>query len=138
MPTANVVNRYSEVVEVQFDAAFNPDSPYIWAPGEVKALPHDVALFVRRKSVVREDPITGKQVRALLVQGVDKEYEDHVAVGPGKALTPLLPHRGPELLDRANMDAKAQAVTFVPIANPVVAAVERESVTPTTHARRVL
>lgn len=131
MPTVNVLNRYSEPVEVQFDAAFNPDSPYTWQPGEVKALPQDVAMFCRRKSVMREDPVTGKQVRALLVQGVDKEYEQVASKGE------FLPNRGPELLDRSNMDAPAQQVTFVPIANPQVMAAEKESIASVTHARRV-
>lgn len=137
MPTVNVLNRYSEVVEIQFDAAFNPDSPYIWQPGEVKSLPQDVALFMRKKSVIKDDPITGKQVRALLVQGVDKEYEEYVALGAGKPNIALMPNRGPELLDRTNMDVKAQAVTIVPIANHVASVVERETITPATHARRV-
>ena len=131
MAILNVLNRYSEVVEVQYDAAFNPESPYIWQPGEVKALLEAAAMFCRRKSVIREDPITGKQVRALLVQGMDKEYEAHVL-----GAAPLLPHRGPELLDRTNMDPAAQAVQFMSLANPVVRAIDRESVTPEPHTRR--
>ena len=137
MPTMNVLNRYSEKVEIQYDAAFNPDSPYVWQPGEVKSLPQDVALFVRKKSVVKDDPITGKQVRALLVQGVDKEYEAHTVAVKGETLLPLLPDRGPELLDRSNMDAAAQKITILPIANPVTRVTDRETVTPGTQTRRV-
>ena len=129
---ANVLNRYSERIEVQFDAASNPDSPYVWQPGEVKVLPQDVAMFCRRKGVVREDPITGKQVRALLVQGVDKEYEESMTSGE------FLPYRGPELLDRANMDPKSRDITYVPIANPQFLAHDRDAVEAATHTRRVV
>lgn len=132
MPYVNVLNRYMEPVEIQFDAAYNPDSPYVWQPGEVKALPQEVAMFCRRKSVIKEDPITGKQVRALVVQGVDKDYEDQPT-----GVSPLMPHRGPELLDRSNMDKAAQEVTYLPIANPQVQAAEREAVVAGSHARRV-
>ena len=131
MPFLNVLNRYSERVEIQFDAANNPDSPYVWEPGEVKILPQEVAIFCRKKSTVREDPITGKQTRALLVQGMDKEYETVQATGE------FMPYRGPELLDRTNMDAAARNITFVPIANPQVLAAEREAVSAGSHARRV-
>lgn len=133
MATMHVLNRYSEKVEIQFDAAFNPESPYVWEPGEVKELPQDVALFCRRKSVVKEDPISGKQVRALLVQGIDKEYDEVVASGE------FMPYRGPELLDRSSMTGGAtqDRITYVPIANPQVLAVEREAVAQGTHTRRV-
>jgi len=131
--STNVLNRYSEKVEIQFDAAFNPESPYVWEPGEVKSLPHDVALFCRRKGVVKEDPITGKQIRALLVQGIDKEYEDVQQSGE------FLPERGPELLDRTNMTGAAGAdkITYLGIANPKMVATDRDLIVPATHTRRV-
>ena len=134
MPFLNVLNRYSAPVEVQYDAAFNPDSPYRWEPGEVKVLPQDAAMFCRRKSVVRENPITGEQFRALLVQGIDKEYETSIVkVQEGS----LAPPRGPELLDRQDMDASARAVTFVSLKNPEMTPLDREFVAVDSHARRV-
>ena len=134
MPILNVLNRYSEPVEVQYDAAFNPDSPYRWEPGEVKSLPSDAAMFCRRKSVVRENPITGEQFRALLVQGIDKEYDASIVnVQEGS----LAPSRGPELLDRQDMDAPARAVTFVSLKNPEMTPLDREFVAADSHARRV-
>lgn len=129
MPLMSVLNRYSEPIEVQFDAANNPDSPYRWEPGEIKTLPQDAAMFCRRKSVIREDPITGGQTRALLIQGIDKDFEEW--------REKLIPHRGPELLDRENMTEQDKAVTFVSLANPLMTSAERESVVATTHARRV-
>ena len=129
---ANVLNRYSEPIEVQFDAAYNPDNPYRWEPGEVKSLPKDVAMFCRAKGVVKEDPVTGKKVRGLLVQGVDQEYEEVARSGD------FLPHRGAELLDRSNMDAAARAVTILPIANQSFVATDREGVSPESHSRRVI
>jgi len=133
MPVVNVWNRYCEPVEIQYDAAFNPESPYRWEPGEIKALPQDVALFCRRKSVIKEDPITGKQVRALVVQGVDQEFQDRTDM-PAPA---LLEFRGAELLDRENMDARDRTVSLVSLVNPSVSQAERASVSPETHARRV-
>ena len=140
MPFKNVINQYSEPVEIQFDAAFNPDSPYVWQPGEVKTLPEDAALFCRRKSVVKEDPITGAQVRALLVQGVDKEYDDVARHATDPKADPnafLLAPRGPELLDRTNMSERDRNVTLLSLVNPVRAAGDQESVVPGSHARRV-
>lgn len=134
MAFCNVLNRYSEPVEVQFDAAFNPDSPYRWAPGEVKILPQDAAMFCRRKSVVRENPITGEQFRALLVQGIDKEY----TVESAKALGgEFAPPRGPELLDRQDMEPSARAISFVSLKNPEMIPLDRELVAGDSHARRV-
>lgn len=130
MPLLNVLNRYSEPVEIQFDAAFNTDSPYRWAPGEVKVLMQEVAMFCRRKSIIRSDPITGKDVRALLVQGIDKEYDTYAA--PEGAVPALLTHRGPELLDRANMAARDQEITFLSLANPK----DRAAVATESHSRR--
>lgn len=126
----NVLNQYSESVEIQFDAAYNPDSPYVWQPGEVKSLSEQAALFCRRKSVVKENPVTGVQTRALLVQGVDPEYD--AVAGAGE----FLPCRGPELLDRSNMDPQDQKVQYQTLANPVMMAAERGSAAPQTHARR--
>lgn len=128
----NVLNRYAEPVEVQFDSAFNPESPYVWAPGETKALPNEAAMFCRRKSVVRENPITGAQVRALVIQGIDPEFEQYALEGEAR-----LAHRGPELLDRSDMDEKARNITYVPIANPMIRAAERESIAAASHVRRV-
>lgn len=132
MPNLNVLNRYSEPIEIQFDAANNPDSPYRWEPGEVKSLPSEAAMFCRRRSTVREDPITGVQTRALVVQGIDKDYEDWALKSAA-----LLPPRGPELLDRENMDDAAKAITYVSLKNPVMSPLEKESVAAQPHARRV-
>ena len=131
MPTMNVLNRYSEDVEIQFDAAYNSESPYRWKPGEVKSLPQEVALFCRRKSVIKEDPISGKQVRALLVQTIDKEYETVVESGD------FIPYRGVELLDRSSMSPRDQQVEYMNISNPTFRAVDQEAVTPESHTRRV-
>lgn len=131
MAIMNVLNQYSERVEIQFDAAFNPESPYVWEPGEVKALPQDAALFCRRKSVVKEDPISGQQIRALLVQGLDKQYDDVVTSRE------FVPQRGPELLDRSNMGSSDQDITYLGISNPTVRAGERAAITVDSHARRV-
>lgn len=128
----NVLNRYVEPVEIQFDSAFNPESPYVWAPGEVKALSNEAAMFCRRKSIVKENPITGAQVRALVIQGLDPEFEQYTLEGEAQ-----LAHRGPELLDRSDMDEKARNIAYVPIANPMALAIERESVVTASHARRV-
>jgi len=128
MAIVHVLNRYSEPIEVQYDAANNPESPYRWEPGEVKMLNSDVALFCRRKSVVREDPITGKQVRALVIQGIDKEFDE---------IAPMA-HRGGELLDRTNLDAGAQGVTLVALANPQrITVADREGTPTESHTRRV-
>ena len=134
MPFLNVLNRYSEPVEVQFDAAFNPDSPYRWEPGEVKTLPQDAAMFCRRKSVVRENPITGEQFRALLVQGIDNEYDASIVKAQGGSLAPP---RGPELLDRQDMDTAAQRISYVSLKNPEMTPLDREFVAADSHARRV-
>ena len=136
MPVVNVLNRYSEPIEIQFDAAFNPDSPYRWMPGEVKALPQEAALFCRRRSVIKDDPITGKQTRALLIQGLDQEYDQYASAYPSGA-PPLLEPRGAELLDRSNMDKDAQAVSLLPLSNPTLTTTDRDSVAPASRARRV-
>jgi hypothetical protein len=90
-----------------------------------------VALFCRRKSVIKEDPISGKQVRALLVQTIDREYDSVVESGD------FIPYRGVELLDRSNMSPKDQAVEYMNISNPTFRAVDRETVSPDSHTRRV-
>jgi hypothetical protein len=139
MPVMSVLNRYREPVEIQFDAAFNPDSPYRWEPGEVKVLPADAAMFCRRKSVVKDDPITGHQVRALLVQGIDREYEEYavkLASGDDKKEV-LLPYRGVELLDRENMDERDKHVTLMSLVNPIYRPIDKEGISVETHARRV-
>ena len=77
--------------------------------------------------------MTGKQVRALVVQGMDEEYEQYLL----EHRPELLPPRGPELLDRADMDNAAQSVTFVPIANPIFASAGKEDVAVGSHTRKV-
>ena len=139
MPVVNVLNRYSEPVEIQFDAAFNPESPYRWAPGEVKALPQAVAVFCRSRSAIKSDPITGKDVRALVIQGIDKEYEQYVAPLETEEQPPaLLPHRGAELLDRTHMNPRDQAITLLSLVNPTLVMTDRQGVASESHARRVL
>lgn len=94
-----ILNRYQEPVEIMFDGR-----PYKWAPGEERELPDEIALWCRLRSVVKDDPITGRQTRALVIPGIDS------AVDPVES-------RGAELLDRSHMAPRDQ-VTLVPIANP--------------------
>ena len=96
-----LVNCFNEEVDVMFDGQH-----YIFQPGEELSLPDDIGRHLRMKSMIHDNPVTGKGVFAL-------HYKDQIP--------PVTPKRmSPELIDRSDMtDPKDRNVTYVPLVNPV-------------------
>jgi hypothetical protein len=95
-----LVNRLHEQLELMFDGR-----PVVFEPGEERKFDDDVmAKHLRKRSLVKDNPITGEGVFALARKGID----------------PVLPLQRPtELLDRSDMGAEAQNVEYVEINNPI-------------------
>ena len=94
-----LVNCFDEAIEVMFDG-----QPYHFEPGEELTLPDEVATHLRMKSIIHDNPITGKGLFALH----DKQ---RLPAEPPR-------RRSPELLDRSDM-APIDQVKYVPLYNPV-------------------
>jgi hypothetical protein len=99
-----LVNRLDEPLIVAFDGQH-----YTFLPGEEMALPDEVARHLRKRSLIRDNPITGEGVFALAIKGL----EDTECIG-GKPV---------ELLDRSDMEGSEgfyrKNVTMVTVANDV-------------------
>ena len=92
-----LVNRLDEKLEVMFDGI-----PYEFEPyGEV-TLPDLVARHLRKRSLIKDNPVTGQGVFALARKGID----------PTEPVA-----RDGELLDRTDMEVKK--VELVRLNNPV-------------------
>lgn len=78
--------------------------PYQFEPGQELTLPDLVARHLRKRSLIKDNPITGEGVFALARKGID----------PLDTIS-----RDGELLDRTDMEEEARNVQLVPLRNPI-------------------
>lgn len=98
-----LVNMLDEQLEVLFDG-----TPYVFEAGQELTVPEEIGRHLRKRSLLRDNPVSGKGVFALAVKGVDDQRA-----------TPTT--RPVELLDRSGLlDPKARDVQYVTLTNPVV------------------
>ena len=95
-----LVNCFTEEVDVMFDGQH-----YIFQPGDEMTLPDEVGRHLRMKSMIHDNPVTGKGVFAL-------HYKDRLPSEPPKRM-------GPELLDRSDMAEIDRKITYQTLNNPV-------------------
>jgi len=87
------------MLDVMFDGV-----PYRFEPGQEMTLPDLVAKHLRKRSLIKDNPITGEGTFALARKGIDPL--DQI-------------QRDGELLDRTDMEGPARNVELVALRNPV-------------------
>lgn len=96
-----LVNCSDETVEVMFGGQI-----FVFEPGDEMTLMDDVARHLKMRSIIHDNPVTGKGVFAL-------HYKSDMP-------TEIQRRKGPELLDRSDMlDPHDRNVQYIGLVNPV-------------------